>query len=78
MARGVPFRTDDGTLCPWAMLATVPFTPEAAFSGDASAAETFPQVCREDRFASGFNPSADPNRVVGSPRAGTDWIRGCS
>jgi hypothetical protein len=60
MARGVPFGPDDGTLCPWAMLATVPFTPEAAFSGTRQLLSTFPQVCREDRFASGFNPSADP------------------
>ncbi len=60
MARGVPFGPDDGTLCPWAMIATAPFTPEAALSGTRRLLSSFPQVCREDRFASGFNPSVDP------------------
>jgi hypothetical protein len=62
MARGAPFGPDDGTLCPWAMLATLPFTPTAALSGTRRLLATFPQVCSEDRFASGFNPTvgADP------------------
>jgi hypothetical protein len=59
MARGVPFGPDDGTLCPWAMLATLPFTPEAALSGTRALLERYPQVCREDRFVSGFNPSVN-------------------
>jgi hypothetical protein len=57
MARGAPFGPDDGTLCPWAMLATLPFTPTAALSGTRRLLATFPQVCSEDRFASGFNPT---------------------
>jgi hypothetical protein len=57
MARGVPFGPDDGTLCPWAMFATLPFTPEAALSGTRTLLERFPQVCSENRFASGFNPT---------------------
>lgn len=61
MARGVPFGPDDGTLCPWAMLATLPFTPDAALSGTRALLKTFPQVCREDRFVSGFNPGVDPD-----------------
>jgi hypothetical protein len=60
MARGVPFGPDDGTLCPWAMIATAAFTPEAALAGTRQLLSVFPQVCREDRFASGFNPSVDP------------------
>jgi hypothetical protein len=60
MARGVPFGPDDGTLCPWAMLATVPFTPQAALAGTRRLLSSFPQVCREERFASGFNPSVNP------------------
>jgi hypothetical protein len=62
MARGVPFGPDDGTLCPWAMLATLPFTPEAALRGTRTMLERYPQVCREDRFASGFNPTEEPDR----------------
>jgi hypothetical protein len=57
MARGAPFGPDDGTLCPWAMLATLPFTPEAALSGTRTLLKRYPQVCSEDRFASGFNPT---------------------
>jgi hypothetical protein len=62
MARGVPFGPDDGTLCPWAMLATLPFTPEAALRGTRTLLERFPQVCSEDRFASGFNPTEEADR----------------
>lgn len=57
MARGVPFGPDDGTLCPWAMLATLPFTPVAAMRGTRELLSRYPQVCPERRFASGFNPS---------------------
>ncbi len=62
MARGVPFGPDDGTLCPWAMLATLPFTPEAALRGTRTLLERYPQVCSEDRFASGFNPTEAADR----------------
>ena len=59
MARGVPFGPDDGTLCPWAMLATLPFAPEAALRGTRALLEQYPQVCSEDRLTSGFNPTED-------------------
>jgi hypothetical protein len=62
MARGVPFGPDDGTLCPWAMLATLPFTPEAALRGTRTLLGRYPQVCSEDRFASGFNPTEEADR----------------
>src|SRR5450432_1118857 len=39
------------------MLATLPFTPEAALSGTRTLLKRYPQVCSEDRFASGFNPT---------------------
>ena len=59
MARGIPFGPDDGTLCPWAMLATLPVTPQAALAGTRQLLSRFPQVCSEDRFVSGFNPSVN-------------------
>jgi hypothetical protein len=55
MARGVPFGPDDGTISPWAMLATLPFCPEAALRGTRHLLDRFPQVCTDDRFSSGFN-----------------------
>ncbi len=60
MARGIPFGPDDGTLCPWAMLATLPVTAQAALTGTRELLSRYPQVCSEDRFVSGFNPSVCP------------------
>jgi len=57
MSRGVPYGPDDGTIAPWAMLATLPFAPESALAGTRRLLETYPQVCRQDRFSSGFNPT---------------------
>ncbi|WP_313194259.1 glucoamylase family protein [Shinella zoogloeoides] len=60
MSRGVPYGPDDGTISPWAMLATLPFTPKAALSGTRHLLENYPQVCPGDRFSSGFNPTLLP------------------
>jgi hypothetical protein len=57
MSRGVPYGPDDGTVAPWAMLATLPFATEAALAGTRRLLEKYPQVCRQDRFSSGFNPT---------------------
>ncbi len=59
MARGVPFGPDDGTLCPWAMPATLPFAPAAALRGTQELLRTYPQVLREGKLVSGFNPGVD-------------------
>jgi hypothetical protein len=56
-ARGVPYGPDDGTIAPWAMLATLPFEPKPALAGTRHLLARFPQVCNGDRFTSGFNPS---------------------
>jgi len=66
MARGVPYGSDDGTIAPWAMLATLPFNPEAALRGTRHLLKRYPQVCSKDRFSSGFNPTY--------PMNGTGWI----
>jgi hypothetical protein len=57
MSRGVPYGPDDGTIAPWAMLATLPFGADAALAGTRHLLESCPQVCIEDRFSSGFNPT---------------------
>jgi hypothetical protein len=57
MSRGVPYGPDDGTIAPWAMLATLPFGADAALAGTRHLLEACPQVCIEDRFSSGFNPT---------------------
>jgi hypothetical protein len=62
MSRGVPFGPDDGTIAPWAMLATVPFGAAAALQGTRRLLERYPQVCTRDRFSSGFNPTLETQR----------------
>jgi hypothetical protein len=57
MSRGVPYGPDDGTIAPWAMLATLPFDAEAALQGTRHLLATYPRVCINDRFSSGFNPT---------------------
>ena len=56
MSRGVPYGPDDGTLAPWAMLAALPFAPEAALLGTRNLLNEYPEVCTSGRFSSGFNP----------------------
>jgi hypothetical protein len=57
MARGAPYGPDDGTLAPWAMLATAPFGATEALRGTRRLLEQYPQVCPQDRFVSGCNPT---------------------
>lgn len=57
MSRGVPYGPDDGTIAPWAMLASLPFDSAAALAGTRHLLATYPQVCTKDRFSSGFNPT---------------------
>jgi hypothetical protein len=70
MSRGAPYGPDDGTIAPWAMLSTLPFNAEAAFLGTRHLLKTYPQVCSNDRFSSGFNPTLRAT--------GTGWLsEGC-
>ncbi|MGH9617937.1 MAG: glucoamylase family protein, partial [Acidobacteriaceae bacterium] len=57
MSRGVPYGPDDGTIAPWAMLATLPFNVRAALTGTRHLLNAYPQVCVQGRFSSGFNPT---------------------
>jgi hypothetical protein len=57
MARGAPLGPDDGTLAPWAMPASLPFAAADALRGTRQLLARYPQVCPEDRFVSGFNPT---------------------
>jgi hypothetical protein len=66
MSRGAPFGPDDGTLAPWAMLATLPFADTWAWQGTRRLLRHYPEVCTQDRFCSGFNPT------LGS--AGRPWL----
>ncbi len=73
-ARGIPYGPDDGTIAPWAMLATLPFTPESALAGTRHLLHRYPQVNSSNRFSSGFNPSRieDGNAWLSSGWYGLD------
>jgi hypothetical protein len=62
-ARGVPHGPDDGTLAPWAVIASLPFAPEIVLPSIQYFDETFPDMTSEYGFKCSFNPtfSADAN-----------------
>ncbi len=64
-ARGVPLGPDDGTLAPWAALASLPYDREAAISGTRALLETYPRIVYEDRFPGGFNPTVATSQPEG-------------
>lgn len=71
IARGVPFGPDDGTLAPWAVVASLPFAPELVLP----AVEHFiNQLQLKTRNLYGFKSSFNatyPATVDGSPRG---WV----
>ena len=56
-ARGVPYGPDDGTIAPWAPLASLPFAPEIALPALRAICGRFPELIVEDRLPTGFNPT---------------------
>jgi hypothetical protein len=55
-ARGVPYGPDDGTLCPSAVVASVPFAPALALDCLDTLVRRYPEALSEGRLASGINP----------------------
>ena len=66
-ARGVPFGPDDGTLCPSAVLASVPFVPALATQCLRTILQRHPEVLEDGRLTSGFNPGL-------ADAAGRAWV----
>ena len=56
-ARGVPYGPDDGTLSPASVLASLPFAPEIVLESMRSMMARYPEMLRDGRLASGFNPT---------------------
>ncbi len=56
-ARGVPFGPDDGTVAPWASLASLPFTPRLALSALRYFCESYPGLARDGMLPSSLNPT---------------------
>jgi hypothetical protein len=59
VARGVPFGPDDGTLAPWAVVASLPFSPEIVLPALRHFRDAYPEVLSEDGLLTSFNPSFD-------------------
>ncbi|HVR80782.1 MAG TPA: glucoamylase family protein [Luteimonas sp.] len=55
-ARGVPYGPDDGTLSASAVLACIAFEPELSLHAVATMRRNYPEMIRDNCFASGFNP----------------------
>ena len=56
-ARGVPYGPDDGTIGACAALAALPFAPELALSALRHFCARYPEMIRDWRLPSGFNPT---------------------
>jgi len=74
-ARGVPYGPDDGTIAPWAALASLPFAPEIALSSLRHYCEQYPGLLEDYMLPSGFNPTlpgAGPQGWVSEGHFGLD------
>jgi hypothetical protein len=68
-ARGAPDGPDDGTLSPWAVVASLPFAPEIVLPTIASYLEKYPEMRTRYGFLCSLNPT------FGSTGGGRgDWI----
>jgi len=57
LARGVPDGPDDGTLSPWAVVASLPFAPEIVLPTIRHYDEAYPQMRHKYGFRCSFNPT---------------------
>jgi hypothetical protein len=56
-ARGIPWGPDDGTLAPWAMIASLPFAPEIVLPSLHYFNEKFPEMTSKYGFKCSYNPT---------------------
>jgi hypothetical protein len=66
-ARGVPYGPDDGTLSAPSVLASLPFAPEIALDALRNLIARYPEILRDGRLASSFNPGV-------ADAAGRPWV----
>ena len=71
VARGAPYGPDDGTVAPWAVVASLPFAPEIVLPTVQHFLDTYPQATGKYCFRCSFNLSfpndADPGAGWTSP-----------
>jgi len=56
-ARGIPYGPDDGTLAPWAVVASLPFAPELVLPTIKYFDQTFPKMTSKYGFKCSYNPT---------------------
>jgi hypothetical protein len=56
-ARGIPYGPDDGTLSPWACVASLPFAPELVINTIRYIDKEYPEISTEEGFKCSFNPT---------------------
>ncbi len=56
-ARGIPYGPDDGTIAPWAAIASLPFAPEIVLPTLQHVLDTYPEITDESGSLSSFNPT---------------------
>lgn len=57
VARGIPNGPDDGTLAPWAVLASLPFAPEIVLPSIKYFDDTYPEMTSRYGFKCSYNPT---------------------
>lgn len=65
-ARGIPHGPDDGTLSPWAVVASLPFAPELVIPTIRNFDEQYPEMSSEMGFRCSFNPTYEVD--------GSGWV----
>lgn len=55
VARGAPYGPDDGTVAPWAIVASLPFAPDIVLSAVRNFQDVYPQVTGQYCFRCSFN-----------------------
>ncbi|MDQ3414890.1 MAG: hypothetical protein M3480_07985, partial [Verrucomicrobiota bacterium] len=66
----IPDGPDDGTLAPWAMLASLPFAPEIVLPAIKYFDDTYPEMASKYGFKCSFNPTFPGSDKGGAP----GWI----
>jgi hypothetical protein len=65
VARGVPYGPDDGTIAPWAVVASLPFAPEIVLPTVAHFKDVYPQITGKYCLRCSFNLTFAPEAGTG-------------
>jgi hypothetical protein len=68
-ARGIPNGPDDGTIAPWAAIASLPFAPEIVLPAIDFFRREYPQMTSHYGFKCSFNPT-----FTRGAQRGVGWI----